>query len=94
MLNVLLRLLAAISGALLAVAAVYFPIMKFIADVHPDFNSGSDDPGAILRPFLDWSRINSPILIAGAVMGFISILLLRYAVSASSSSRISYPDID
>ena len=98
MLTVLFRLFAAVAGALLAIGSVYFPVMKFIADVQPDFNSATNDPSAIIKPFLDWSRTNSVLVVSAGLMGILGLFLLRYAArgsgSDSSDSHISYPGID
>jgi hypothetical protein len=98
MLTVLFRLFAAVAGAILAIASFYFPIMKFIADVQPDFSEATNDPSAIFKPFLQWTRVNTPILLVASLAGIIGLLLLRYAArgsgSDSSDSHITYPGID
>jgi hypothetical protein len=96
MLTVLLRVISAVAGGLLAVAAFYFPAMKFIADVQPDMSDVSSDPMAqLVHPFIDWSHNNSSTLIAAGCMAFIGFLLLRFAAhNPHKDSSMSYPGFD
>jgi hypothetical protein len=95
MFTALLRVISAVAGGILAVGAVYFPAMKFIADVQPDFADASNDPMTqLLHPFIEWAHSNTPTLVAAACMGFIAFLLLRFAAHNPAASRTYYPDID